>query len=78
MSSYNLNFTSTVELSDYSSIYDYLSLVGNDDLIKINLNSNAEGDIKLIGSLLNREGFNYTCNFKDVEGVCTIIAVKNQ
>lgn len=55
MSSYRMDIKGSVNLSDYSSIYDYMNIVKNEDNFVITIEDNNNTD--LICSLLERSNF---------------------
>jgi hypothetical protein len=57
MSQYCLNINGDIGLGDYSSINDYMSLVGNDDRLTITLDKKNDMDVELICSLLQKKNF---------------------
>lgn len=56
MSSYRMDIRGSVNLSDYSSIYDYINIVKNEDSFIITIEDNNK-NIELISSLLERNDF---------------------
>lgn len=56
MSSYRMDIKGSVNLSDYSSIYDYISIVKKEDSFIITTEDNNK-NIELICSLLERSDF---------------------
>ena len=57
MSDYKLDINGAIELSDYSSIYDYMEIVNENDSLTINLRG-KDDDFDIICSMLKEKGFN--------------------
>ncbi|KAJ52202.1 hypothetical protein BD780_003608 [Clostridium tetanomorphum] len=57
MSEYNLDINGVINLSDYSSINDYIDVVGESDKLIININYNDKDNFKIICSMLKDKGF---------------------
>lgn len=58
MSDYKMEIKGQIGLSDYSSIYDYLGIVENDDMFTIKFdNHNNKHDIDIINSMLKGNSF---------------------
>lgn len=57
MSDYKLDINGAIELSDYSSIYDYMEIVNENDNLTINLRGEKE-DFDILCSMLREKGFN--------------------
>lgn len=62
MSDYSMDIKGSIELSDYSNIFDYLSIIDKDDNFVIRIDRNNKNDIDVINSMLNDNKFviNYT------------------
>lgn len=62
MSDYSMDIKGSIELSDYSNIFDYLSIIDKDDNFVIRIDRNNKSDIDVINSMLNDNKFviNYT------------------
>lgn len=62
MSDYSMDISGNIELSDYSSIFDYLNIIDNNDNFVIRIDRNNKNDVDLINSMLNDNNFiiNYT------------------
>jgi len=62
MSDYSMDIKGSIELSDYSNIFDYLSIIDKDDNFIIRIDRNNRSDIDVINSMLNDNKFviNYT------------------
>lgn len=62
MSDYSMDISGNIELSDYSSIFDYLNIIDNNDNFVIRIDKNNKDDIGLINLMLkdNKFAINYT------------------
>ena len=62
MSDYSMDINGSIELSDYSNIFDYLNIIDKDDNFVIRIDRNNRNDIELINSMLqdNKFNINYT------------------
>ena len=62
MSDYSMDISGSIELSDYSNIFDYLNIIDKDDNFVIRINKDNKGDIDVINSMLKDNKFiiNYT------------------
>lgn len=62
MSDYSMDISGNIELSDYSNIFDYLSIIDINDNFMIRIDKNNHQDIGVINSMLNESKFivNYT------------------
>lgn len=62
MSDYSMDINGYIELSDYSSIFDYLNIIDNNDNFAIRIDKNNKEDIDLINLMLKDNKFviNYT------------------
>jgi presenilin-like A22 family membrane protease len=66
-----------LNLSDYTSIYDYISLVESKDDFIINSKSVDKEDINIICSMLKERDFSINNKDFDNNGDCMIRAYKN-
>ena len=57
MSEYRLDINGNMELSDYSSIQDYMRIIGAEDKVTISMKDNGS-ETKIICNMLKRENFN--------------------
>lgn len=57
MSQYCLDINGEIGLGDYSSIDDYMSLVGSEDKLVITFDKKNNMDMELICSLLKKKNF---------------------
>lgn len=76
MSEYCLNISGNIELGDYSSINNYMSLISDNDSLIIDINSKNQKDIDLICSLLNKKKFKIDSYKPQNDGICRIVAYK--
>lgn len=62
MSDYSMDISGSIELSDYSNIFDYLNIIDKDDNFVIRINKDNKNDIDVINSMLKDNKFiiNYT------------------
>lgn len=52
-----MSFKNSMEVGDYSTLYDYFSLIDEGDSISILLKENDKENMELIRSLLERKNF---------------------
>lgn len=77
MCNYRMEIRGNMGLSDYSNIYDYISIVEiNDDFTIIVDNSNEE-NIKIVCSMLKDKNFSINCKGVEGNGMYKIKASKN-
>ncbi|MBC2582540.1 hypothetical protein [Clostridium sp. DJ247] len=57
MSQYQMNINGRIELADYSSIYDYMSIVNKDDNLTITIDNNGLDNINIIKRILEDNRF---------------------
>lgn len=57
MSQYRLDINGIINLSDYSSIYDYIDIVGEEDKLTVNINFNNKDDYYIVCNMLKDKGF---------------------
>ena len=76
MSDYSMEISGTIGLSDYSNIFDYLSIIDINDNFIIRINKNNHKDIDLINSMLNENRFVINYTEYDSEGNYCISANK--
>lgn len=57
MSNYRMDISGDINLSDYSSIHDYMGIVGPEDQFTIILHSASEEDAKVLCSILESDKF---------------------
>lgn len=77
MSSYSMDISGDVELSDYSNIYNYLNIIDKDDNFIIKINNNNKIDIDLINFMLKNKNFVINDTRYDNFGNYYIDAYKN-
>lgn len=58
MSNYKLNIIGKILESDYSNIYDYFSIIGDEDELIVSLSMTNKENINIIHRLLTQKGFN--------------------
>lgn len=76
MSKYRMDISGTIELADYSSIYDYMAIVNSNDNLIITINNSEEENINLICKILENNNFMVDLDDKDNDGTCYIKASK--
>lgn len=76
MSQYCLNINGDIELGDYSSIDDYMSLVTSEDKLTIKLDKENNMDVELICSLLQKKNFQIGSCEMNKDGKYHIITYK--
>lgn len=57
MPDYKMDISGGLGLSEYSNIYDYMSVVDKNDNFTITLNSSNKEDINMISSMLKESNF---------------------
>ena len=62
MSDYSMDISGSIELSDYSNIFDYLNIIEKDDNFVIRIKKDNKDDLDVINSMLQDNKFiiNYT------------------
>lgn len=77
MCNYRMEIRGNIGLSDYSNIYDYISIVESNDEFTIIIDSSNEENIRIVCSMLKDK--NFSINSKRIEnnGVYKIKASKN-
>ncbi|MGL5617019.1 MAG: hypothetical protein ACRDD2_12450 [Sarcina sp.] len=77
MSNYRMEIRGTMGLSDYSNIYDYISIVESSDDFTIVIDNSNEENIRMVCSMLKDK--NFSINYKEYEdnGLYKIKASKN-
>lgn len=77
MSDYFLKITEKINLSDYSTIYDYMGIVDLGDKFTIQLNSKSIENSDIIYSMLKDNNFNITSKGVHNDGKIYVTAIKN-
>lgn len=57
MSDYSMDISGSIELSDYSNIFDYLNIIDKDDNFIIKINKNNKENISVINTMLHDNKF---------------------
>ena len=78
MSEYRLDVQGELELSDYSSIHDYIGVIGGEDKLTIVVDKQGAGDMNILRSMLINECFSVSSEKKEQEGKYYISAYKNR
>lgn len=77
MSEYRMDISGTIELADYSSIYDYMAIVNRNDNLIITINNGEGENVNLICKMLENNNFIVDSNNKNNEGKCYIKASRD-
>lgn len=78
MSDYRMDICGAIKLSDYSSIHDYIGVVGPNDILNVVIDSNNDEENKVLCSILESDKFNITYKGQDGKGRYIIEAVKKR
>ena len=78
MSEYRLDVQGELELSDYSSIHDYIGVIAGEDKLTIVVDKQGAGDMNILRSMLINECFSVSSEEKEQEGKYYISAYKNR
>ncbi|MEY8001908.1 hypothetical protein AB8U03_17270 [Clostridium sp. Mt-5] len=62
MSEYKMNIKGKIALEDYSSIYDYMSIIGENDNLTIEINDDENKNKEIICSMLKNKKFIISLN----------------
>lgn len=77
MSDYSMDISGSIELSDYSNIFDYLNIIDKDDNFIIKINKNNKENISVINTMLHDNKFVINYAEYDESGNYYINANKN-
>lgn len=78
MSDYRMDISGEIKLSDYSSIHDYMGIVGPEDNFTIILSSVNDEDAKVLCSILESDKFTVVSRGGDLDGKYYIQAYKRK
>ncbi|MEG0775178.1 hypothetical protein [Clostridium sp.] len=78
MSDYRMDISGEIKLSDYSSIHDYMGIVGPDDNFTIVLDSTNDEDAKVLCSILESDKFTIFSRGGKLDGRYFIRAFKRK
>lgn len=78
MSEYRMDVEGELELSDYSSIHDYIGVLGGEDKLTIVVDKKGASDMNILCSMLINESFSISSEKKEHEGKYYISARKNK
>jgi len=78
MSEYRLDVQGELKLSDYSSIHDYIGVIGGEDKLTIVVDKKGASDMNILCSMLINECFLVSSEKKDQEGKYYIFAHKSK
>ena len=77
MCNYRMEIKGNIGLSDYSNIYDYISIVESSDEFTIIIDSSNEENIRIVCSMLKDKNFRINSKRIEDNGVYKIKASKN-
>lgn len=78
MSDYKMEIRGSIGLSDYSNIYDYIGIVGNNDNFSLTMDTSSQENINIVSSMLKDSNFNIINQGYDHNGKYFMIAYKNR
>ena len=78
MSDYKMEIKGSIDLSDYSNIYDYIGVVDTKDNFTITLNAASKENIDIISSMLEGSNFMINEQGQDALGNYYINAIKKK
>jgi hypothetical protein len=78
MSEYHLDINGNIELSDYSSIQDYMKIVDVDDKVTISINNSLSDEARIICEILKDDKFYIISQGGDKSGKYYIEAEKKR
>ena len=78
MSEYRMDVEGELELSDYSSIHDYIGVLGGEDKITIVVDKKGAKDMNILCSMLINESFSVASEKREFEGKYYISAYKRR
>lgn len=76
MSQYQMSINGNIELMDYSSIYDYMAIVGKNDNLIITLSEEEVKNIDVVCRMLENNSFLVNCDKHYDDGKYHISAIK--
>ncbi|MCH5138431.1 hypothetical protein JMF89_14645 [Clostridiaceae bacterium UIB06] len=77
MSEYRMDINGDIELGDYSSIYDYISIVNKNDNLTISIDNDETQNIDIVCKMLETSHFIINLNERKNDGKYYIKAHKN-
>lgn len=78
MSDYRLDVNGCINLGDYSSIYDYMGIIGDRDKITITMNNADTENFEILCNMLKMNNFTITSKGEENNGGYFVTAFKNQ
>jgi len=78
MSDYKMNIYGKIRLSDYSSIHDYMGIIGPLDDFQIEMNETEEEDAKVLCNILESDKFDIVKRGGTMDGKYYIYATKRR
>lgn len=77
MSNYRLDVKGAITLGDYSSIYDYMEMINNNDSLIITITEENKKELEIVKSMLKNKNFFIDGNIEDIHRKYFIKARKN-
>lgn len=77
MSDYRMDISGIIQLSDYSSIFDYMAIVNRNDNLTISMHDVDSESIGIICNMLEKNNFKVELNNSFGSGRCLIRASKD-
>ena len=77
MSEYRLEVNGVIGLSDYSSINDYMGIIGDDDKLTITFGASETPNVDIVTNILSRKGFQVAFKGGNDDGKYYITAYKH-
>lgn len=77
MSEYHMDINGDIELGDYSSIYDYISIVNKNDNLTISIHSDETQNVNIVCKMLETSDFVVDLYEKQNDSQYYIKAYKN-
>lgn len=78
MSEYKLEVNGNIQLSDYSSIHDYMGLVGKEDKLTITVDGADLQNYQMICNILQNDDFMVSTKEAEINGKYYITAYKKR
>lgn len=77
MSEYHMDINGTIQLGDYSSIYDYMAIVNKNDNLTIRIDNDETDNINIVCKMLETSNFIVDLYERQNDGKYYIKAYKN-
>lgn len=78
MSDYHLAINGAINLGDYSSIYDYMGVIGERDKITITMNNADSENFQMLCNILRMKNFIIISKEENINGEYCITAFKEE